>query len=270
MYPILFKIGSLSIHSYGVMVAIAFLVGIFVSIYYAKKEGIKEQIILDLAIYVIIVAIAGSRCFYVLGQWDQYKNNLVEIFMVQKGGLVFLGGFLLALLTIILYSKRKGIPLLKLFDILAPGVALGYAIGRIGCFLNGCCFGLPAKVSWALRFPAGSLAYSYFPGERIHPTQLYSSASMFLVFLILVFLYRSKKFDGQVFFLGIIFYPVYRFLVEFLRYSPIHWGGFTPSQWIVVFLFVFGIFGLVSHEIAKESLGDVVLKSNLKGGSLDD
>ena len=248
MYPILFKIGPFSVHSYGLMLAIAFLVGIFISMYYAKKEGIKREAIPDLAVYVIIAAIVGARLLYVLGQWHIYKNNLVEIFMVQRGGLVFLGGFLLALLTIVFYAKKKGISLLKLFDILAPGVVLGYSFGRIGCFLNGCCFGLPAEVPWAVRFSPGSLAYSYFPGELIHPTQLYSSASMFLAFLILVFLYKSKKFDGYIFFWGIIFYSVYRFLVEFLRYSPVHWSSLTPSQWMVIPLFVFGIFGLAAKN----------------------
>ncbi|MEA3493006.1 MAG: prolipoprotein diacylglyceryl transferase [Candidatus Margulisiibacteriota bacterium] len=253
MYPILFKIGPLSIHSYGVMVAIAFLVGIFVSIYYAKKAGIKEQVIPDLAIYVIIVAIAGARFFYVAGQWHQYKNNLIEIFMVQKGGLVFLGGFLLALITVVFYAKRKGIPLLKLFDILAPGAALGYAIGRIGCFLNGCCFGVPTDLPYGIKFPPGALAYSYFPDKYLHPTQLLSSGSMLLAFMILALLYAHKKFDGYIFFWGIIFYSVYRFLVEFLRYSPMHWLGLTPSQWIVLPLLIFGVFALAFNRIAKES-----------------
>ncbi len=244
MYPILFKIGPLEVHAYGFFLALAFLVGILLSLRYVKKEGLDPQIVLDLAIYTIIAAIAGSRFFYVIGQWDYFRSNPLEIFMVQKGGLVFLGGFFLALAVTVLYASAKKIPLLKLFDALAPGVTLGYSIARIGCFLNGCCFGLPTKLSWGLIFPAGSLAASYFPGEPLHPTQLYSMILMFLAFLVLIWIYRSKKFDGQIFFWWLILYSTYRFLVEALRFSPIHWLGLTPAQAMVIFTFALGVWGL--------------------------
>ena len=245
MYPILFEIGPLSVHAYGFAIAIAFLIGILVSLHYAKREGIKGEAILDLSIYIIIAAIFGSRFLYVIGEWKQYKENLMEIFMVQRGGLVFLGGLFLAMLVVVSYAKWKRIPLLKLFDTLAPGTALGYAITRIGCFLNGCCFGLPTKVPWAVVFPKGSLAGFYLPGEHIHPTQLYSSASMLLVFFVVMVLYRHKKFDGQIFFWWLIFYSIYRFLVEFLRYSPMHWLGLTPSQWMVLPVAALALYGLI-------------------------
>ncbi|KPJ68453.1 hypothetical protein AMJ44_06465 [candidate division WOR-1 bacterium DG_54_3] len=244
MYPILFKIGPLSIHAYGFMIALAFLAGILLALYYAKKEGIRGEVILDLAIYIIIAGIVGARLLYVAAQWDLYKDDLLEIIMVQKGGLIFLGGFILAMLVTVWYAKAKGIPLLKLLDVLGPGTTLGYAIARVGCFLNGCCFGLPTKVPWGVVFPPGALAHSYFPGESIHPTQLYSSASMLLVFIIVVMLYRHKRFDGYIFFWWIILYSIYRFLVEFLRFSPIHWLGLTPSQWMVLPLAALAIFGL--------------------------
>jgi phosphatidylglycerol:prolipoprotein diacylglycerol transferase len=245
MYPILFRIGPVSVHAYGFMIALAFLIGIPISIHYARREGIKAETILDLAIYVIIAAIVGSRFFYVVGQWDEYKSNLPEIFMVQKGGLVFLGGLLLAVLVVVFYAKWKKTPMLKLLDALTPGTLLGYAITRVGCFLNGCCFGLPTRLPWGIEFPFGSLAYSYFPGEKIHPTQLYAVASMLVAFLIIALLYPRKKFDGQVFCWGLILYSVYRFLVEFLRYSPIHWLGMTPSQWMVLVMAVVAVYGLV-------------------------
>jgi phosphatidylglycerol:prolipoprotein diacylglycerol transferase len=248
MFPVLFKIGPLAVHSYGFLVAVAFLTGLVISVFYAKKEGIGNQIILDLAIYVIISAIVGARIFYVLGQWDYYRSNPVEILMLQNGGLVFLGGLLFSILTVVIYARIKGLPLLKLLDALTPGTALGYAIGRIGCFLNGCCFGLPTKLPWGLVFPPGSLAALYFPGENIHPTQLYSSLSVLLVFFVLFWLYRRKKFDGQILFWGLILYAVYRFLVEFLRYSPFHWLQLTPSQWLSIALFIFGIWGLIRYR----------------------
>ena len=253
MRPILFSLGGLSIHSYGLMMAIAFIAGIFIALRYAKREGLKADIVIDLSVYVILAAIIGARFLYVAGQWDKYKDNLLDIFMVQKGGLVFLGGLLLSILVVVLYAKRKQIPILKLLDVLTPGAAIGYAITRIGCFLNGCCFGVPTDSPCGIEFPPGALAHFYFPDQHLHPTQLYSSASMLLAFIILVVLYRSKKFDGQIFYWGLIFYSVYRFAVEFLRFSPMHWLGLTPSQWIVFLTFAVGVYGLV-HKRLKPSI----------------
>ncbi|MBN2057570.1 MAG: prolipoprotein diacylglyceryl transferase [Candidatus Saganbacteria bacterium] len=245
MCPILFKLGPFPVHAYGFMIAIAFLVGIVISMYFARREGVGPENILDLALYVILSAIIGARALYVIGTWDQYQGNIWEMFAVQKGGLIFLGGLLLAVLTVMLYARVKRIPILRLLDILTPGTALGYAITRIGCFLNGCCFGLPTDLPWGLEFPFGSLAYSYFPHQHIHPTQLYSSASMFLAFLALIWLYHKKQKDGFIFYWGLIFYSVYRMAVEFLRFSPIHWLGLTPSQWLVIFLAGGAVWGLI-------------------------
>lgn len=245
MHPILFKLGPLTFYSYGFFYALAFLVGILTSIYFAKKEGMNSEIILDLALYVIISAILGARLFYVLGQWEQFKDQLLEIIMIQKGGLVFLGGLILSLITIFLYARRKNLSLLKLFDALSPGATLGYALGRIGCFLNGCCFGLPTKLPWGMVFSPESLAGFYFPDQHLHPTQLYASFAMSFAFLLLVIIYRRKSFDGQIFFFALIFYSLYRFLNEFLRYSPIHWVGLTPAQWLVIPLFLLGSWGIL-------------------------
>ncbi len=239
MYPVLLRIGPISIHSYGLMFAIAFLVGILITLRYAKREKIDADLILELAIYGMIAAILGARILYVIGQWDQYKNNILEIFMIQRGGLAFLGGLTLGILVVAWRAKRKGVPFLKLMDVAAPGTALGYAIGRIGCFLNGCCFGIPTDLPWGLRFPFGSLAYFHFPGEAIHPTQLYSLLSMSAVFLIVVYLWRHKKYDGQIFFWWLILYAVYRFVVEFFRYCPeeLYFLGLNPGQIIALFMF---------------------------------
>jgi phosphatidylglycerol:prolipoprotein diacylglycerol transferase len=248
MYPVLFKIGPFSVHAYGFAIATAFLVGILISLHYAKKEGIKADQILDLAVYVIIAAIVGSRFLYVIGQWHEYQDNLLEIFMVQRGGLVFLGGLFLVLLVVVWHAKRKGIPVLKLLDVVSPGTLVGYAITRIGCFFNGCCFGQPTELPCGMVFPPGSLAHAYFPGQHIHPTQLYASASMLLAFIILLLIYRRKRFDGHVFYWGLILYSVYRFLVEFIRFSPIHWLGLTPSQWMVIPLAGWAIYALLIKQ----------------------
>ncbi len=244
MLPTLLRFGWLEVHAYGLLVALGFLAGIAVTLYYARRENIGPQQMLDLAIMVIISSIVGARLFYVAGQFGYYRSHPLEIVMVQNGGLVFLGGLLLSLAVVWYYARRQGIPLLKLFDAIAPGTALGYAIGRIGCFLNGCCFGLPTKQPWGVVFPNGSLAASFCPGQPLEPTQLYSSALMLAACLALVWLYRRKSFDGQILCCGLVFYSLYRFLIEFLRFSPVHWLSLTPSQWLVVPLFVFGLWGL--------------------------
>lgn len=251
MYPILFKFAGLSIYSYGLMAAIGFMVGIWLTLRYAKREGIREDYILDLAIYVVIAAIVGARMLYVIGQWGYYSANPAEILMIQNGGLVALGGVLLDLLVISLYARWKKIPLLRLYDTIVPGTALGYSIGRIGCLLNGCCFGLPTNLPWGITFPKGSLADTYFPCQHLHPTQIYSVILMFLAFWILVFVYRSKRYDGQIFFWWLLLYASYRFGVELFRFSPIHWLGLTPSQWIVVGPLFVAAFILFKHRQSK-------------------
>jgi phosphatidylglycerol:prolipoprotein diacylglycerol transferase len=248
MHPILFKIGAFSVYSYGFMVALAFLVGILVAIYFAKREGFGAELILDLALYVIIASLVGARLFYCIGQWSSFMTNPLDIIMVQKGGLVFLGGFLLDLLVIYWYARNRKINLPKLLDALAPGSALGIAIGRIGCFLNGCCFGKPTLLPWGIDFPPQALAYSYFPHACLHPTQLYETLGMTLVFVLMLIIYRYKRYDGQVSGWFFCFYALERFIVEFFRYSPFYWLRLTPSQWILIFIGFLSAYFLFSHR----------------------
>jgi phosphatidylglycerol:prolipoprotein diacylglycerol transferase len=244
MFPTLLKIGSLTIHSYGLMVALGFSVGLLFTIYYAQKEGISIEAILNVAIYNIIAWIIGARLFYVIGAWDQFRNNLWDIFMIQNGGMVFLGGLIFGLAAIFIVGGRERLPVLKILDAATPGSILGFAIGRVGCFLNGCCFGLPTNLPWGIEFPFGSLAYMYYPHQRIQPTQLYEFFGLLLVFIVLIFIYKRKSFIGQVFFWGLLLYSIERFIFEFFRFSPIHWAGLTPSQWIVIVLAGVAVRGL--------------------------
>lgn len=240
MYPVLFKLGPFAVHAYGFMLAVGFLVGIFIIIHFAKKENIREEHVLELSIYGIIAAIVGSRLMYVIGEWQQYKENLLEIFMVQKGGLAFLGGLLLGFLVVGIAARRRGIPFLKLMDVCAPGASVGYAIARVGCFLNGCCFGHPAEVPWGVRFPFGSLAHAHYGSAAIHPTQIYALLALLAIFIIVVMLWRKKSYDGQIFIWWLCLYAVYRFNVEFFRYCPdeFYWLGLNPGQIIALLMLV--------------------------------
>ncbi|KPK42385.1 MAG: hypothetical protein AMJ78_02725 [Omnitrophica WOR_2 bacterium SM23_29] len=224
MYPILFKIGPISIHSYGVMLAIAFLVATFLAKRRAITAGIDGNIILDLAIYLITSGILGARLLYVFLNLGYYKENPLEIIMIWRGGLVWYGGFILAIFLAIWFLKAKKLPILKTGDLIIPYVALGQAIGRIGCFLNGCCYGKPTSLPLGVTFdPAlGS----------VHPTQLYESAAMFLIFLILK---GRMPGDGKTIFLYLISYSIFRFFNEFLRGDvPQVLVGLTVSQIISI------------------------------------
>ncbi len=138
MYPVLFRIGPFTLHTYGVFIAMAFLSAIALALREARREGEDANRILDLCFYVLVAAIVGSRILYVLINWATFRHDLFEIVRIWHGGLVFYGGFIGALVTALWYMKRKGLPLLRTADIMAPSIAFGLFVGRIGCFFAGC------------------------------------------------------------------------------------------------------------------------------------
>ncbi len=209
MHPVLFKIGPVSFYSYGAMVALGFLIGLRVACVNAEKNSFTKQQIIDLALYVLISGIIGARILFVILNMKYFLKNPLEIFMITQGGLTILGAIPFATIVGILYAKKKNLPVLKLADFIIVYVALGQAIGRIGCFLNGCCYGKPTSSFFGVRFPGYS--------EVVHPTQIYSALAMFILFLILRFIRDRKTYDGQVFISYGLFYCVFRIFVEFLR-----------------------------------------------------
>ena len=241
MYPILFKIGSVTIYSYGMMVAIAFLISVYLASRSIVGVGDNEKI-MDLGLVLLISGIIGARLLYVLIEAEYYRANPLEIVMIWKGGLIFYGGFIVAFVCSWVFLKRNKMPILRTCDHIIPYLALGQAIGRIGCFLNGCCFGKPTNLPWGVIFPAGSIAGNAYPAIHIHPTQLYSAYTNFLIFAILLLFRNWKKLDGQILYLYFILYSVSRFLIEFLRAdNPQILLGLTISQGICVVLFLAGV-----------------------------
>ena len=220
MFPILFRIpipflGELTITTYGVLVATAFTLGIFLAAGRAKREGIDPNAIYDLAVWIIIAAIGGSRLLHVITQWDHYAARPLDVFKVWEGGLAFYGGFALGIPAVILFLKRRGLPVPKVGDILAPSVALGLAIGRLGGFSAGGDFGAPTDLPWAVTFThPESLARL---GVPLHPTQLYESFGSLVLFGILLAYHPRKRFDGETFYLYMFLYGVFRFSIEFIR-----------------------------------------------------
>ncbi|MFC1851615.1 prolipoprotein diacylglyceryl transferase [candidate division CSSED10-310 bacterium] len=257
MRQILFELGPLKFYSYGLMLGLSFAIGIYVALWRARREGISEDQIFNIAVGIVIVSLLGSKVLHILVNFSTFLENPRIIFKNFGGGFVFYGGFLASFLFIIIMNHRYKIGILRLCDIYSPSVALGLGITRVGCFLSGCCFGVPTELPWGVTFPSGSFAHKQY-GELlpIHPTQLYSSLSGILIFLILLgFLkWHGKRFHGQVFSILLIFYSVNRFLIELIRGDAgrgMFWGLYT-SQIIAIGTEILGIIILITQSRNKE------------------
>lgn len=261
MHPYLLKIGSLHITSYGFMLALSFVLGILLAAWRAKRQGIDPSTIMDLSVYIIVAAIIGSRVYYVLPHLGEFKDNPWRVLSVWEGGLSMYGGVILAIVVGIWYLRRKGLSIWKVADIIAPSIALGLGVTRIGCFLRGSCFGEPSGLPWAVIFPPGSPAGSQFPGTPIHPAQLYASLYGFAIFFLLLFLERFKRFDGFIFWLFILIYSVARFSIDFIRYyeesmvlTRILGTNISMNQGISVALFIIALFILQAQGKTREKI----------------
>lgn len=255
MYPELFKIGPFTIHTYGVFVTAGFLLGLGFAVRQAKKEGVPPNKIVDLSFYILLSALIGSRLFYIMINANYYLKNPLDIFRVWEGGLVFYGGLLLTVPTVLWYVKRNALSLWVTADLFAPSLAIGHAIGRIGCFYAGCCYGKPAEgLPWAVTFTdPQTLALVGIP---LHPTQLYESLGELTIFFALIALRRHKSFNGQLFVIYVILYSVLRFIVEFFR-GDVARGFITQqlsfSQGVSVLIFLTAVAGFIVLRRGKRS-----------------
>ena len=232
MHPLLLKVGPFSFYSYGFMISMAFVAAIALSYFLAKKVQIDPDRVFDFGLFILIGSIIGARLFYVVLYWNELHSP-AEIFMVWNGGLVFYGGLVFAILSVLLAAKIYNIKSLDILDVATPATALGYAIGRIGCFLNGCCYGSECSLPWAVRFPE-------VLGLR-HPTQIYSSISGLIIMGILLIIFYRRSFPGQIFSSGIVLYGIYRFIIEYFRTNAQVFYGLTAAQLFSGFLVVLGI-----------------------------
>jgi len=221
MFPTVLRIGNLHIYSYGVMLFISFLCGIAVVEHRAKKFGVDPKKITDLALWVLLAVVVGSRLFYVAFHWQEFSNDLIGIIAFWRGGLaglMFYGGFLGGIIAGVLFVRINKLPVRKLMDAVAPAIVLGEGFTRIGCFLNGCCFGVPTQGACGMVFPPNSPAGATFLGQPIHPTQLYSSAAGFLLFLFALWLEKRNLKPGVLSAVLLIVYSLFRFGIDFVRY----------------------------------------------------
>jgi phosphatidylglycerol:prolipoprotein diacylglycerol transferase len=215
MFPILFSIGPFTLRTYGLFVALGFVVGLMVTLRVGKSEGITAQQVMDMAFILILSAIIGSRLMYVLMNISHYRSNPLDTIKIWQGGLVFSGGIICAIPAMLWYVRRHQITMWKAGDLWAPAAAIGQSIGRIGCYMAGCCYGKPTALKWGVVFThPDSLAPPNIP---LHPTQVYAAICGFMVFLVLLWLYSRKKFEGQVFLWFLILHSTARLFVERFR-----------------------------------------------------
>ena len=236
----LFYIGRFGVHGYGLMIGIGFILALFLGEYRAKKKGMKEEAIIDLAIIAAVGGFLGAKILYIIVSFKEFLQNPLAV--IGSEGFVVYGGIISGVLCCMLYCKVKKLKFLDYFDIVMPEVALAQAFGRIGCFLAGCCYGRETTSRFGVVFPEGGLAPA---GVKLIPTQLISSAGDFLIMIVLLLYYRKNKKDGtpgNVGFLYMLLYGVGCFLVEFLRND--NRGGawmFSTSQWISMLIVAGGI-----------------------------
>jgi len=215
MYPDLFSIGPLTLHTYGLLVATGFLAGLIAAAKIGKTEGINAQQVMDMGFIIILSAIIGSRIMYVLINPSSYVRHPLDIIKLWQGGLVFSGGIIGVVLSMAWYARKHDLSLWKIGDLWAPAAAIGQGIGRIGCFMAGCCYGKPTGMELGVVFKhSHSLAPLNVP---LHPTQIYASISGFIIFGVLILLYSRKKFQGQVFLWFLILHSTARLAVERFR-----------------------------------------------------
>lgn len=249
MHPVLFTVFGFPIHSYGVMLALSFLFGIMLSGWRAKKQGLNPDIIPDMGFWIIIAAIIGSRLYYVGLHFEEFKGNLFSIInpfqgdVVGIGGLVMYGGFIGAIIAGIIYFKVKKIPFLPYADAIAPSVGFGIMLTRIGCYLNGCCYGASGHGSCVVDFPTSSPAGAYqahIQSAGLYPSQLFESAGGLAIGVIILLISRAKPFIGFQFYMVGVLYAILRFFVDFSRVytSTERLGPLSHNQIVCIVLFV--------------------------------
>ena len=264
MHRTILDFGAVGIRSYGVMLAIAFWVGIELSARIARKRGHDSLLIVDLGLVILLSSVVGSRLLYVLSHMDDFRGDFWGVFKVWEGGLTFYGGLVAAVLLGVLFLKRRKQPVAQITDILAPQIALGIAIARVGCFLNGCCFGKESTLPWACAFPPDSLAGSVMPGLHLHPVQVYAVVANLIIAVILYKLLRKGLPAGSVFAWLLILYGGWRFVIDFWRYYEDQvlvgsWGlQASYNQLVSVILIIIGIgllLGSRKHGQARSQAG---------------
>jgi phosphatidylglycerol:prolipoprotein diacylglycerol transferase len=258
MHPDIISIGPFTIRSYGLMLATGFLTGILLAVRRARKAGENPEHIYNLAVWIVISSLFGARVYYIVTHYDEFRADrnlsaLVRLFTELKNmfwpvggdgqvgisGLILYGGLICATLATAIYLKKHNLNILKYMDIIGPSLGLGEFFTRLGCFLNGCCFGKPTESWCGVVFPESSAAGYYYPGLPLHPVQLYNALGGLAICFLLIFMERYKRFDGFTALLYFILYAIVRFTTDFFRHYETQMKLWGVSQNQVISMGVF-------------------------------
>jgi phosphatidylglycerol:prolipoprotein diacylglycerol transferase len=218
--PELFEIGRFTVYTYGVLLAAAYLLGLKFAMVRARTRGLDPARTLDLGIYIIVSALIGAKLLLLIVEFDTFRQSPGELLTLARSGGVFYGGLILAVTVALWYMRRHRMPMWITCDVFAPGIALGHAVGRLGCLAAGCCFGRPTGVPWAVTFthPEAAANVGTPLNVPLHPTQLYESgAELLILVLLLATEKKGRPFAGRTFWLYLLLYGVSRFVIEFFR-----------------------------------------------------
>jgi phosphatidylglycerol:prolipoprotein diacylglycerol transferase len=255
MRQVLFTIpifGGIKLFGYGSMMVLAFIGSTWAATWRARREKLDPDVILDMAFWIFFLGMVGARLFYCIQYWGHGIDSLVDVVQYWKGGIVYYGGILGGVIAFFVYRHFRPFPLRPYLDVMAPAIAVGTFLGRLGCFLNGCCYGDACNLPWAVSFPRFSppwdyqVAHGMIPANAIHslplhPTQIYSAIDALVLFILLSAYYPLRRRDGEVLGLLMITYPITRSLIEWLRNDEgVFFAGLTISQNISIVLFVCG------------------------------
>jgi phosphatidylglycerol:prolipoprotein diacylglycerol transferase len=248
VFPRLFHIGNFNLPTYGLLVSLGVLIGLWISVRNSEKQGIDPDKAWNFGILIVLCGIIGAKVLYIINDWSTYAAHPSEIFSLntlQSGG-VFSGGLIAALAAAVWYIRKHHLPAMAICDAFSPGLALGHAIGRVGCFAAGCCWGKPTAHFWGVTFtnPLAAALVGTPLHVALEPTQLFESAVELANFFVLMWMLKRRKFEGQVFAAYLILYGVARYFLEFLRDDPgrgsVFGGIMTGTQLISIFLVIGG------------------------------
>ncbi|HEU4433700.1 MAG TPA: prolipoprotein diacylglyceryl transferase [Pyrinomonadaceae bacterium] len=278
MYPELFRIGSFPINTYGVFLAIAFLCGILITARLGERDGLPRERVYDLCLWMLLASLIGSKVLMLFTE-PEYRENplgLLSLDFLRSGG-VFYGGLLGAILAGYFLMKRYQLPFWNTADACAPGIAIGNFFGRQGCFAAGCCWGKPTSLPWGVQFSELGHEITGVPiDQHLHPTQLYESFAMLLVFFFLLWLHKRKRFSGQVVLVYGLLYATIRFAVEFVRDDPrgdilglTTLTGLSTSQMISLVIGIVALVLLISRNRKTRTLNYEDSRAPIRAGVTD-
>ena len=258
MYPRLLEFGPITVYTYGVLLAAAYLTGLKLAMVRADKRGLDPARVLDLGIYIIISALVGAKALLLITDFQTFRSDPRELITLARSGGVFYGGLILAVSVALWYIRRIGLPLWTTCDVFAPGIALGHVVGRFGCFFAGCCYGKPTSRPWGITFtdPFAASNVGTPLGVPLHPTQLYEAGAEFLILGLLLWIERRKGgFAGRTFWLYMLLYAISRFIIEIYRGDERGTVGiFSTSQFISILLapLAIGMLVYLSRALSPE------------------